>query len=284
MRIKGHRVFEKKPKLQVKSTSEVDLGQSEIENELFEQSLTKSRQTPKDLFINGKANNKDDHIKSEFNGKSTLLPEDIKEILFNNNQVYVDKPLKEINKLFRDLKQARKMDKIYKNEETSILSHKITPGTNITGIIDNFADQVETCFNEIQRKQTPDKKSILALKSKLHSFFCELKEVASKTGSVIKQNKIVSESNDEEKEIKSLTNILDGSLENLINQEKEETLGKTVNETKGSMYTYGWGSTRVGSLFDKMVVNEKVYQELGNIKKFNFKLKEALSTYQRKKK
>ena len=260
------------------------MGQSEIENELFEQSLTKSRQTPKDLFINGKTNDKDDHIKSEFNGKSTLLPEDIKEILFNNNQVYVDKPLKEINKLFRDLKQARKMDKIYKNEETSILSHKVTPGTNITGIIDNFADQVETCFNEIQRKQTPDKKSILALKSKLHSFFCELKEVANKSGSVIKQNKIVLESNDEEKEIKSLTNILDGSLENLINQEKEETVGKTVNETKGSMYTYGWGSTRVGSLFDKMVVNEKVYQELGNIKKFNFKLKEALSTYQRKKK
>jgi hypothetical protein len=279
MRIKGHRVFDKKPKASKKSSLEIDLGQSEIENELFEQSLTKSRQTSKEMFLNGQSNeNKEDTGKNGFNGKSTLLPEDIQEILFNNNQVYVDKPLKEINKLFRDLKQARKMDKIYKNEDGNILSQTIKPENNITGIIDNFADQVESCFNDIQAKQNPDKQSILALKSKLHSFFCELKQVANKNGPVIKPNKIISESNDE-KEIKSLTHILDGSLENLINGDKE---GAWREREKCTNLT--WGSARVGSLFDKMAINERVYHELGNIKKFNFKLKEALSTYQRKKK
>lgn len=39
----------------------------------------------------------------------------------------------------------------------------------------------------------------------------------------------------------------------------------------------------VGSLFDKMAKNKVVFDELNNIQKLNFKLKEALNTYQHKK-
>jgi hypothetical protein len=51
------------------------------------------------------------------------------------------------------------------------------------------------------------------------------------------------------------------------------------------MFVFGrWGAgPRLGSLFNKMVVNDQVYHELNNIKKLNFKLKEALSTYKNKK-
>jgi hypothetical protein len=293
MRIKGHRIFEKKPKNKKKSSADLELGQSEIENELFEQSLSKSKQASGELFIHGKSQQsldiKEENQKINFSGKSTLLPEDIQEILFNNNQVYVDKPLKEINKLFRDLKQARKMDKIYKtNEEGKLLSiSSKNENKNITNLIDNFADQVESCFNVIQKKPNPDKESIIALKCKLRSFFSELKKATNKTESTPPSIKIKSKMGSEEKEIKSLTHILDGSIENLINQEKLEksNLGRVSNEVGigNSIYRYGWGTARVGSLFDKMVVNDRVYNELNNIKKFNFKLKEALSTYQRKK-
>lgn len=298
MRIKGQKAFEKGPLLGKNTQLDPEIAQSEIENELFEQSLGKSK-LPAELFPNGRDSRKvgEDLTKKDFPGKSTLLPEDIQEILFNNNQVYVDKPLKEINKLFRDLKQARKMDKIYKGTDKAGRLSLARAQTNgeIGGLIDNFANQVEECFNSLQKQNTPDKDSLNQLKQKLKCFFLQLKQKTNKTAKVNQKSAHLEKPfDDDEKEIKSLTHILDGSLENLINQDRSIECSIGPVQTKDlrretrlseSMAGFGaWTGPRVGSLFDRMALNEQVYHELGNIKKLNFKLKEALSTYRQKKK
>lgn len=297
MRIKGHKVFEKGPRHPRRPHADPEMGQSEIENELFEQSLGKSR-PPSELFVGGRDSRKtaEEGPRRGFSGKSTLLPEDIQEILFNNNQVYVDKPLKEINKLFRDLKQARKMDKIYKASDKTGAHPRASasPDGEIGGLIDSFAGQLEELFHSLQKQQTPDKESISQLEQKLKCFFSQLKEKTKKTAKTHQKLRVAErQRDDDEREIKSLTHILDGSIENLINQDRsaECSIGPVhVREPRReprvgeSLAAYGhWGAPRVGSLFDRMAVSERVYHELGNIKKLNFKLKEALTTYRQKK-
>lgn len=301
MRIKGNKAFERKFKSKKKVSLESEIGQSEIENELFEQSINKNRHTSNELFLSDKFHDSSqgklrDSSKKVFRGKSALLPEDIQEILFNNNQIYVDKPLKEINKLFRDLKQARKMDKIYKQEEKSQsgsdLNKQDLPPQKISLIIDNYADEFETCFKTLQTQSKPNHNSLNLLVTKIKTFFCELKKI---TNNSPKQNLQINSQKfkNEEQEIKSLTHILDESIEHLMNQETEEecsliyqqsrSLKKPTRQKSESMFMYETVSTPLGSLFDKMAINDKVYQELNIIKKLNFKLKEALGTYQHKK-
>lgn len=302
MRIKGNKAFDRKFKSKKKAALDSEVGQSEIENELFEQSLNKNRHTSNELFLNSKfsevTQEKIRESKRVFRGKSALLPEDIQEILFNNNQIYVDKPLKEINKLFRDLKQARKMDKIYKQGEKSQSgSDSIkaeVPPKKISLIIDNYADQFETCFKTLQIQPKPDPNSLNLLVSKIKTFFCELKKLTNESPKENFEN-FQQKFKNEEQEIKSLTHILDESLENLMNQDTEEECSLIYQQSRSlkrpttrrqksdSMFMYETISTPLGSLFDKMAVNQNVYQELNTIKKLNFKLKEALGTYQHKK-
>lgn len=313
MRIKGNKLFEKKSKDQKKGSIDSEIGQSEIENELFEQSISKSRNTG-DAFLNGRNSNKEDSENSfakrdslqrkSFKSKSTLLPEDIKEILFNNNQVYVDKPLKEINKLFRDLKEARKLDKMTnpaaKFVTPEVPSEKVTSQNSISTIIDNFAEQVETCFKKLQTNVISPNDHLFNFKKKIRSFFTELKKATGSLPTTVESVKVPKTEMsphyaNEEREVKSLTCILDESIENLINQEKPERECSIVQRKEPppkdprlgeSMFMYGaWQmGSRLGSLFDKMALNDKVYHELNTIKKLNFKLKEALSTYKQKKK
>lgn len=317
MRIKGNKAFEKKLRQTKKGSIDSEIGQSEMENELFEQSISKSSQGKERFGIvnKGKVEEQGSTQKKGLNkkssgGKGILLPEDIQEILFNNNQIYVNKPLKEINKLFRDLKEARKIEKMSKQEPKTSVNSGVkdpeTPAKKVSTIIDNFAEQMENCFKQLQSQVPPQSNYLSSFKGKIKGFFEELKEATGKQQISINNKKIMgtersTDCRDAEREIKSLTHILDGSIENLINQEKphdrecsilQANSGSLKNEVsskelgkKNQMFVFGGWATgpRLGSLFNKMVVNDRVYHELNNIKKLNFKLKEALSTYKKKK-
>ena len=305
MSIKGSRAFEKKLG-QKKGSIDTEMGQSEMENELFEQSISKSSQPSKDLLALGKGPKEEEAPRKSFGAKTTLLPEDIQEILFNNNQVYVDKPLKEINKLFRDLKEARKVER--KGKQTRPVENEWSnaegPKKSISGLIDHYAEQIETCFQQLQNKVPPQNDYLDNFKAKIKGFFEDLKRATGKDSNPRQSDRFIATTlpcKDEEKEKKSLPHILDGSLENLMNQEKtrEEECsilqGRThsardarpANEGRlhDSLFRVGvWAqSPRPGSLFHRMAANEQVYNELNTIKRLNFKLKEALSTYKQKK-
>ena len=212
MRIKGNKIYQQKLQAK-KNNQDSELGQSEIENQLFEQSIRKTRNSNNNLFLNQKklrsVNKKKECMDDKsLTKKGELLPEDIQEILFNNNQIYVDKPLKEINKLFRDLKQARKMDKIYKTgdlSQTGSINTNDNPSQGISLIIDNYADQFENCFKNLQTQKQSDTKSLDVLITKIKTFFGELKQITNNDNAhngLLKSN--YNEMKNQEQEIKSL--------------------------------------------------------------------------------
>lgn len=338
MRIQGNKFMEQRTQTVVKG-NHAEKIQNEMENELFQQSIRKCSQSQKKMNYNGKNQFKDmkqtrrgkskEREPNEkivgLRGKSVLRPEDIQEILFNNNDIYVDKPLKEINKLFRDLKQARKLHRIYSEKEMhveeNIFEKKVTftqnSGMNnlltnkaemISKVIDSFAFQFENCFESLRNQKTPQNDKIELLNTKIKDFFVELKKVASVKEIKKKTSKTCL--NKEEREVKSVTMLLEEDIGTLMRDSNSENHECSI--TQGSNppsinpqprivwngMNYPVNMKNMGrfndelfrgvpggssSLFDKMVKRDKAHQEIKNIKKLSFKLKEALGTYRQKK-
>ena len=222
MRIQGAKFLERKSSLNqhkeveiFSSKSDSNLAsQSQMENELFMQSISKqgqgpgqgkrqagqSNQTRASGEIVSKAST--EVVRSKYKNKTILQPEDIQEILFNNNQIYVDKPLKEINKLFRDLRKKRtlqdrtsetkkkrskpkaKKDCAQKTQhgfgDTQNTNNGAVQGSEIEQIVEAYAGEFEKCIQEMKVSSQKKKEQIEILNNKLKEFFSTLKNVALK--------------------------------------------------------------------------------------------------------
>lgn len=230
MRIQGSKFLERKNSISqqkdiesLKQKSDPTLtSQTQLENELFMQSIAKHGPTAGIQKTKGKAagrheslggdsansNSKNgvDRVRSKYKNKTVLEPEDIHEILFNNNQIYVDKPLKEINKLFRDLRkkrtlQERKSDG--KKKRTACRGKKEGDKKEITGfadprdclvggvkgseiekLVDTYAGEFDKCIEIMKVSSQKKNQQIEILNNKLKEFFSSLKNVAVKKNEV----------------------------------------------------------------------------------------------------
>lgn len=222
MRIQGAKFLERKSSLNqhkeveiFSSKSDPSLAsQSQMENELFMQSISKQGQgpdqgkrqvgQPNQTRVSGDIARKapTEVVRSKYKNKTILQPEDIQEILFNNNQIYVDKPLKEINKLFRDLRKKRTLqDRTSetkkkrskpkaKKEFAQKTQHGLgdtrnrntgaVQGSEIEQIVEAYAGEFEKCIQEMKVSSQKKKEQIEILNNKLKEFFSTLKNVAMK--------------------------------------------------------------------------------------------------------
>ena len=261
MRIQGNKNVDRILRQSVKTENQIEMEKlhTQMENELFQQSILKLSSIDNEPFL--KRKNLKELIKTEnlaeskdnnnllsmespeplagFKKKTTLPPEDIEEILFNNENSYVDKPLKEINKLFRDLKQTRKMDQIIKknskarckqvslssppnsqlNPDKGELCGKTEQQSNLVcNLIEDFAGDMKHALSSLHNGNNSKNDKIENLIQKIKHFFYNLKLVIRpKRIQSPDQVSLVAPELDEE--VQSLTQLLDEDLSSLVKQE-----------------------------------------------------------------
>lgn len=286
MRIQGNKNVDRILGQQVKvdNHTEMEKLHTQMENELFQQSIMKLSQIDNEPFLKRKnlkeltktenlSESKDNNnlLSMEspeplvgFKKKATLPPEDIEEILFNNENSYVDKPLKEINKLFRDLKQTRKMDQIIKknskdrckqvslssppnsqpNPDKGELCAKTEQQSNLVGnLIEVFACDIKHALSSLLNGNNSKNDKIENLHQKINHFFYDLKTIIMPKRTQTQDQIVVPELDED---VQSITQLLDEDLNSLVKQkiasaskvDAECSIGQTQSSSEQASSLY----------------------------------------------
>lgn len=254
------------------------------------------------------------------NSEDNFSKDEIYKILFDDNTVYVDKSLKEINKMFKDFKEKKYLKKKESNqniqqplENTLCKNSYVTDDKNppkktkIKNIINDFALDFENIFMKLKTNSFSNNQKIEILNNKLKTFFSELKQTVNPNPSTCLNNmnfftpqkNILHTSlfvKDEKHNIKNISKVLDDELDMVLEKNKytqkmntnifKEMLNSPSEQNiftpinNINSFTPAPNSSRLKNSVKKNLIEN----ELANIQKLKFKLTEALNNYSYKKK
>jgi hypothetical protein len=256
--------------------------------------------------------------KSKQNSEDNFSQDEIYKILFDDNTLYVDKSLKEINKMFKDFKEKKYLKKQEIKEEphkqpnevlmeiSYVTDHKIPPKkTKIKNIINEFALDFENVFVQLKSDSFSNNQKIEILNDKLEIFFSELKQTINPNPSVCVNNVnfVTPQKNtlhtslfvkDEKLSINNISKVLDDDLDIILEKSKytqkmntnifKEMLNSPSEADLVTPMNHINSFTQNPSQLKNSVKQNLIQDELANIQKLKFKLREALNNYSYKKK